>query len=246
MEFQYQTAYDVKDKIAKDSIAILPVGAVEAHGPHLPLGTDNILAEELAKRYAKKVVGYLLPTLPYGQVWSLRNFPGSITVSTSTLIAIIVDIGKSVSKQGFGMFALVNGHLGNQTALKEAARELYESCPELKVFYFFYPGMNKKAEEVKETQSVHGTYFHACEIETSFMLYLANQYVDMDKAIKDIPKIEAQADFTPTPWEEFTETAVLGDATLATREKGEHVITHSLEQMVAMTLAAKEKKSEDN
>lgn len=242
MNVQHQTAYDIESQIDEHSVAILPVGAVEAHGPHLPLGTDNILAEEMAARYAKMVDGYVLPTFNYGQVWSLQNFPGSISVSNESMISMIVDIGESVNRQGFGIFALVNGHLGNQTALKEAARKLYESCPDMKVFYFFYPGMNKTATEVRETPSSHGTYFHACEIETSLMLYLADEHVDMQKAIKDIPQIEMKADFTPTRWEEFTETAVLGDATLATKEKGQHIITHALENMVAMTEAARLKK----
>lgn len=244
MSVQYQTAYDIEDHMDEQAVAVLPVGAVEAHGPHLPLGTDNILAEELATRYAEKVGGYVFPTLSYGQVWSLQNFTGSISISNETLISMIVDIGKSVYQQGFGIFSLVNGHLGNQTALKEAARKLYEVCPEMKVFYFFYPGMNQAASEVRETPSSHGTYFHACEIETSLMLYLAEDYVDMQKAIKDIPHIEMEADFTPTPWEEFTETAVLGDATLATKEKGEHIITTALENMVNMTKAAKREKQD--
>src|SRR5699024_4354069 len=124
------------------------------------------------------------------------------------------------------------GHLGNNVALKEAARSLYESCPEMRVFYFFYPGMNDAAARVRETQLTHGTYFHACEIETSYMLYLAPEYVDMERAITDIPDIPDHADVTPTPWEEFTESAVLGDATLATEEKGKYIIDIALENMV--------------
>jgi len=239
MNLQYNTAYGIEDKPDKQTVAVLPVGAVEAHGPHLPLGTDNILAERLATQYAEKVEGHVLPTLSYGQVWSLQNFPGSISISNDTLASMIVDIGESLYQQGFGIFSLVNGHLGNQTALKEAARKLYQTCPHMKVFYFFYPGMNHAAAEVRETPSSHGTYFHACEIETSLMLYLAEDHVDMGKAIQDIPHIEMEADFTPTPWEEFTKTAVLGDATLATKEKGEHIITIALNNMVAMTEEAR-------
>ena len=77
MEFQYENSFVVKEKIARKKVAILPIGAVEAHGPHLPLGTDNILAERISKMLAKRVDAFVLPTLPYGQVWSLRNFPGA-------------------------------------------------------------------------------------------------------------------------------------------------------------------------
>ncbi|WP_040978566.1 creatininase family protein [Oceanobacillus jeddahense] len=232
MEFQYENSFGVKRKIDQSKIAILPIGAVEAHGPHLPLGTDNILAERLSKKIAKRVNGLVLPTLPYGQVWSLRNFPGSIHISNRSLIAFLVDIGESLYKQGFKTFAMVNGHLGNQTALKEAARELYESCPELHVFYFFYPGMNKAAAEIRDKNASHTTYFHADEIETSYMLYLAPEFVEMEKAPADIPDIPAYVDATPVPWEDFTGTAVLGDASIATRDKGKYIIDIALENIV--------------
>lgn len=232
MQFQFQNSFDVKDRIHQSKIAILPIGAVEAHGPHLPLGTDNILAERLSKKLADRVNGLVLPTLPYGQVWSLRGFPGSINISNNSLINFLVDIGESLYKQGFTTFCMVNGHLGNGPALKDAARVLFETCPEMRVFYFFYPGMNKAAAEVRETKSSHNVYFHACEIETSYMLYLAPEHVDMDRAITDIPDIPMYADSTPTPWEEFTETAVLGDAKLATEEKGKYIIDIALENMV--------------
>ncbi|PYI51502.1 creatininase family protein [Paenibacillus flagellatus] len=243
MQFQYENAYDVKERIRSKRAAILPIGAVEAHGPHLPLGTDNVLAERLAAKLAERTDSYLLPTLPYGQVWSLRSFPGSLSVSNEALVLLLCDIGESLHRQGFRVFAMVNGHLGNGTALKEAARRLAESVPELKVYHFFYPGSKDTIARVRESPPVHGAYFHACEIETSYMLYLAGELVDMDKAICDIPNIGDEADCTPTPWETFTETAVLGDATLATKEKGEAIVEASLAVMAEMVNRAKERAS---
>lgn len=239
MQFQYENAYDVRPRIESKLAAILPIGAVEAHGPHLPLGTDNVLAERLAARLAERTDSYVLPTLPYGQVWSLRNFPGSLTVSNESLVMMLCDIGESLHRQGFRIFAMVNGHLGNSTALKEAARRLYEKVPELKVYHFFYPGIKEVTARVRESAPVHGSYFHACEIETSYMLYLAGELVNMDRAIRDIPDIGDEADCTPTPWETFTETAVLGDATLATKEKGEAIIETALDAMAEMLNRAK-------
>src|SRR5699024_2430992 len=229
---QYENSFEIGDKIKQSKMAILPVGAVEAHGPHLPLGTDNLLAERLSEKLAERVNGIVLPTLPYGQVWGLRNFPGSINVTNDSMIRFLTDIGKSLYHQGFITFVMVNGHLGNNVALKEVARSLYELCPEMRVFYFFYPGMNEAAEKVRETQSAHAMYFHACEIETSYMLYMAPEYVDMERAITDIPDIPEYADVTPTAWEEFTESAVLGDAKLATEEKGKYIVDIALENMV--------------
>ncbi|MFB4331974.1 creatininase family protein [Paenibacillus sp. CR_12] len=239
MKFELENSVEVEEKIRKLGAAILPIGAVEAHGPHLPLGTDNLLASRLADKLAERTDSFVLPTLPYGQVWSLRNFPGSINVSNEALIRLLADIGESIYHQGFRLFIMVNGHLGNAVALKEAARILYERVPELKVFYFFYPGTKEITAEVREASAAHGSYMHADEIETSYMLYLAGEYVDMSKAIDGAPHIPIEADFTPTPWEEMTATAVLGDATLATREKGERIIERSLEVMADMVLRAK-------
>jgi creatinine amidohydrolase len=239
MNFQEQNSYEIKEHIEKSKVAILPIGAVEAHGPHLPLGTDNFLAERLSTKIAEQTNGLMLPTLPYGQVWSLKNFPGSINVSNESLIGMLVDIGESLYEQGFRIFAMVNGHLGNAVALKEAARKLYQRYPDFKIFYFFYPGTKQVTDHVRKTKSSHGTYFHACEIETSFMLYLAEEYVEMEKAITDIPIIPISADTTPTPWEEFTSSAVLGDSTLATKEKGQQIIEVALKNIVEMIETAK-------
>src|SRR5699024_12460588 len=89
---QYENSFEIGDKIKQSKMAILPVGAVEAHGPHLPLGTDNLLAERLAEKLAERVNGFVLPTLSYGQVWSLRNFHGSIIIINESMIRFFVDI----------------------------------------------------------------------------------------------------------------------------------------------------------
>lgn len=240
MKFQEQNSYEIKEKIVRSQIAILPVGAVEAHGPHLPLGTDNVLAEKLAVQLAEKTQGMVMPTLPYGQVWSLHDFPGSLTISNETLTRILVEIGESLYEQGFRIFAIVNGHYGNAVAMKEAARILFTSHSTLRVFVFFYPGTKKIIQEVRESIAVHDSYFHACELETSYMLYLAEEQVDMDKAIKDMPTIPLEADVTPTPWSRFTQTAVLGDATIATKEKGEKIIRVAVANMAQMINEAKD------
>jgi creatinine amidohydrolase len=239
MIFQNENSFEVKEKIQNSKIAILPIGAVEAHGPHLPLGTDNYLAERLSERVAAKTGAFVLPTLPYGQVWSLKNFPGSINISNESLISLLVDIGVSLYEQGFRVFAMINGHLGNAVAMKEAARKLYSQFPDFKILYLFYPGVKKVTDEVRETVSSHTSYFHACEIETSYMLYLAGEYVDMSRAISDVPNIPLSADVTPTPWEEFTNSAVLGDATLATKEKGQKIIEVAIENMIKLIEGAK-------
>jgi|SRR5690625_1540109 len=239
MNFQLENSKDIKEKIDQKKVALLPIGATEAHGPHLPLATDTILAERLSYQLAEEINAFVLPSLPYGQVWSLKNFPGSINVSNESLISLIFDIGKSLYEQGFTVLAIINAHLGNQVAMKEAARKLYSEISDFKVFYFFYPGMDSVVRQVSESNRAHSTYFHACEIETSIMLYLAEEYVRMDRAINELPTLPPDADFTPTPWEEFTNSGVLGEAKLATKEKGEKIVQRALQEMAKIINDAK-------
>lgn len=231
MLYQRETSEDIKNK-SKDSPVILPVGAVEAHGPHLPLGTDSMLAEKLAIMLARRVGGVVLPVLPYGQVWSLKDFPGSISISDNSLINMVYDIGLGVFEQGFKYYVIVNGHLGNSVALNQTARLLYRDCPDLKVYVFTYPGLEEIASRVCESPRLSSSFFHAEEIETSLMLYLCPQEVDMSRAIRDIPVIPEKIAYTPIPWSEFSKTAVLGDATLASGEKGEKIALYCLDRMV--------------
>lgn len=130
------------------------------------------------------------------------------------------------------MVIFLTAHYGNMTALKDASRVLFDKYPKLKTLYLFYPNLNKYADEVREGDKVHGSYVHADEIETSIALHLSEEKVDMSKAINDTPNIPLRTDFTPTPWGEFTETAVLGDATLASKEKGKYIIDRTLEDAV--------------
>lgn len=229
MEMQNLTYLEVQERIKKTPIAILPIGAVEAHGPHLPVGTDNYLAECMAKKVAEKVDALILPTFSYGQVWSLRNVPGSINMSNEHLIGVLTDIGKSLYEFGIRYFVIINSHLGNMVAIKEAARKLYDEQKDLKVFYFVYPGTAEIIKEIRQSKPMPGGYFHACEIETSYMLYLAPEYVQMDKALDDFPYLPEDFAYTPTPWDEITDTIVLGNATLATREKGQKIIDTAVE-----------------
>jgi creatinine amidohydrolase len=241
MLYELENSFEIEKKVKECKVAVMPVGAIEAHGPHLPLGTDNIIAERLAGIAAEKTGAMLLPLLPYGQVWSLGNFPGSIHIQSQHLSAMICDIGGSLYSQGFSIFVIINGHLGNADALNEAARELYEKHPDFKVLYLSYPGIGEVLSHIRESRQLHSRYFHACEVETSIMLYLAGEYVNMEKAIKDIPDIPAEIDCSPVKWSSFTSTAVLGDATLATTEKGMKIVEKVMEYMVSFIENAKGK-----
>ncbi len=104
--------------------AILPVGSVEAHGPHLPLMVDSIIAEAIANEVGKRIKALVLPPLHFGQVWSLRKFPGTLWLENDTLGRVIYEIGSALREHGFKLFIVINGHVGNAGALKNALRKL--------------------------------------------------------------------------------------------------------------------------
>ena len=216
------------------TVALLPLGAVEVHGNHLPLLTDLYLAEGVCKLVCERVQNcVVLPSMPYGQIWSLRDQPGSLSVSNEVLTAMLSDIGRSLWRHGVKRFAIVNGHVGNAVAIKAAQRVLYDEC-ELKVYAFTYPGAGPAQKQVLTTPRPHPVYFHACEIETSYMLYLRPDKVDMSQAIRQYPELPDTLEVLPTPWSDFMQTAVLGDATAATPEKGETIIHAVVDTIVRL------------
>lgn len=222
---------EAKEAVASHSVALLPIGAVEQHGPHLPLDTDNVAAEALARRLADRADLVLLPPLPYGQVWSLRRFPGSLTVSTATLVQFLKELLFSLREKGFGAVVVLSCHLGNLTAMKQAAREVYDESGFL-VSYLFYPGLKEAAAGVLESPQSHGSIVHADELETSILLALSPESVRMDRAVAEYPDYPEDFDVQPFYWDEVSETGVFGDATKASAEKGEAVLSHVIERSV--------------
>lgn len=105
--------------------AILPVGTVEPHGPHLPLGTDNIIPELVAEKLAEKIGAVVLPTVNYGVTNSLHGYPGSIRVRPEVLEELVYDILASLAFHGFKAAVVLNGHGGNTGALDGAARRAW-------------------------------------------------------------------------------------------------------------------------
>lgn len=218
-------------KELKSKSVILPLGAVEAHGYHLPLGIDNYISEEIAKKVAEKVNSLLLPGIPYGQVWSLRDFPGSISLSDQTLISIIEDIAGSLERHGVELLIIINAHFGNKTALKKAERLVREKY-DIKILRFTHPGLKELEDKYIESERVHPNYLHAEEIETSMLLHINSELVKMDKAEADMPEIPEYFGNYSVPWHEITDKAVLGDPAKSNAEKGKKLINGIVAKIV--------------
>ena len=224
---------EMEAALAERPVLVLPIGAVESHGDHLPAGTDNLLAARLSEELAGTVAGapplLRLPVLPFGQVWSLGDAPGSFGVSNETVTRTIVEIALSAKAKGLKTMVVVNAHLGNAIAIREAQRIAKEEG--FVIANFFYPGAEAVIASQREKPEAHASYMHACEIETSYMLHLAPGHVAMDKAIANYPVFPPDFAYVPYRWTEFSQSPVLGDARAATAEKGRIILEAVLADM---------------
>lgn len=231
---------EVEDAVRRHRVALLPLGAVEEHGPHLAVGTDWFAADALAERVAGAADLLLLPSLPYGQVWSLAHFPGSLTISDATLTALICELAEGLAHAGVSGLVVLSAHLGNAAAMKAAVRALAdrEALPALALTY---PGLTEIERQIAETPRSHPTIMHADELETSIMLALAPGHVDMTRATAEYPEYPPDFDVAPIRWDTVSESGVFGDATAATAAKGEQIVDHVVATATTLIAAWRER-----
>ncbi len=220
-------------------VALLPVGAIEQHGPHLPLDTDAFDAAFLARRVAEsctKPRPFVLPLISYGVSYHHEDFSGTMSISPQTLSQIVYDIGMSAVRHGITKLVIINGHGGNGPALHFAAQMLNRDA------HIFTcvdtgetsdPDINAIAETPNDV--------HAGEIETSTSLASRPHLVRADKARKFIPRFSSRyLDFSSkrgVGWYAHTSkispSGVLGDPTKGNREKGRQMWEVMIKHLVA-------------
>ena len=213
---------------------IIQLGSTEEHGYHMPLCVDNVLGNEMAERIAQKTNCLLLPLVPFGQVWSNREFPGTISLSNETLVALLMDVCLSLHRHGVKNIIMVTGHMGNHPSMKEAARKLYDQYDIKNIFYFCYTDYIKLSKDILEKPMWKGTGMHAAEFETSLMLAVKPELVHLEKAVIEYPEEVEQMDYRCMPWPDYTKTGAPGDPTVATAEKGELIIERQVDRIVEL------------
>lgn len=230
----------IKEALASQPPVFLPVGSIEQHGPHLPVGVDLFQAEQLARGLAHSVGGFVLPHLPYGFSYNHMRFPGTIAVSGESLKCMVVEIGESLAAHGVTNLVLVNSHGGNSPALRMAAQIINQKHPPCRAIHLFW--LEIIATELKEIlRQRFGT--HADESETSLMMYLYPELVDMDLVTDEIPPRDENflRDFLGQGYfsiQEETRSGVLGEATYASAEKGRVIYDLAVEKLSAVLRAA--------
>jgi len=230
MIFDELTSKEIGARINEKSVAIFPIGAVEEHGPHLPLSTDSLQPEYVAIEVAKKLENaFVLPIMKYGQCSSTKNFPGTISLRFETLEMIAEDVLCELHRNGFRNAVVLSGHAGrlHMAALKLAAERALEKC-KMKIMVLSDYDIAYAMKEI-EIPTDDG---HAGMIETSRVMAIRPDLVKgtADPCHPDFPKYRVMPDS-----EKFFPDGVMGDPQLANREFGDkanRIIIDELAELV--------------
>jgi creatinine amidohydrolase len=226
---------EIREAIKLQPVVLLPFGAVEDHGPHLPLNTDNIIVEAICRETAQRSGGEILimPSVSYGLDEHHMDFPGTISIDMQTLIRFLSDVARSIAHHGFTHILIVNGHGSNVSIADLAARQVVLEtgmiCGAVSPNAAIDPTLAEPTfSQMRRSQP--GGVAHAGEYETAMMLYLRPDLVQMEKAVNEIGQVKI--DFFnwdhPEPsvlqwqdwWSRMSESGIAGDATVATSEFG--------------------------
>ncbi len=220
-------------------IALLPVGAIEQHGPHLPLDTDAFDADYLARRVAETCSNprpLVLPLVPYGVSYHHDDFKGTVSISNETLSRLVYDIGMAVAGHGIRKLLIINGHGGNDPALNFAAQMINRDA---RIFVCVDTGETSDVDIEAIVQTANDV--HAGEIETSTTLAVRPELVHMERAKPTVPEFSSKyLDFSSKRginWYAYTrrisDTGIMGDPTKASAAKGDKIWTAMIAHLVA-------------
>ena len=216
MEIRSQSDISVRKKIAKTKVAIIPIGSIEQHGPHLPLSTDSDIATEIARQIADKRGYLLMPAITTGV--SFEHAPYfNLSIRESTLQTVLKDLCLSLKANGIRTVFIINGHHGNNKPVKNLERKMSQEKG-LKVFTFSYWHFMKR------------DFDHAGFVETSLMLAISKN-VKMKHAkkglitknltkqqIKEVKKLALKS------FPKATGNGIWGDPRNATRKDGKKIL----------------------
>lgn len=207
-------------------LAILPIGSIEQHSRHLPLGTDWLTAEHVAQRVAEHLNCYLLPAIPFSCSLEHMALSGTIAIRPATLVAYVGEIVESLGRHGFTKVVLLNGHGGN-FVLKPAVRELnlrVGGPKTILVTTFMAPDPDFAIEGVLDR--------HAGEWETSIVMSLDDSLVKRPLPDDSVPSSVGIEYCDYVGWEQLTGNGVWGRPSRATSEKGERFLAQAVDFLV--------------
>ncbi len=226
------TSPELKKLSEQGAIVLLPVGSIEQHGPHLPVGCDSLVATAMSEYVAKELTGrgkpcVVAPSITVGNSVHHMSFSGSMTLSPDTYMRVLTDYCKSIAAHGFKKIVVVNGHGGNSPHTNSVIVTINEALGFPVFFANYWQTDDTSLTSVWETQK---GIIHACEAETSIMLAIDETLVDpIYKETKGYPDGCHSAEdrgivSTFHRMESHTANGVMGNSYAATKEKGEKAI----------------------
>jgi creatinine amidohydrolase len=224
---------DFEEKARQTEVGLVPVGAVEVYGPHLPQATDGIVALALCQGVADRIGCLVAPLVPVGWSESLASFPGTLSVSPAAVKEYCRGIAESLFRWDVNKVLFVNGHLGNVPGLDQLCLELEQPqagrrLAQVDIWRFIQPF---SADLLDSEQWKFG---HAGEAMTAVMLHLHPDLVDMRRATRAEPASPSDplGLSRPYTYRDFAPEGLLGDATLATAEKGRLIFERTVDALV--------------
>lgn len=229
VEWANLKASDVRRLRQQNAIAVIPIGSIEQHGPHLPVQVDTLLVSEVARRTARLVADKLpivvLPTIWSGLAEHHMSLGGTLTLDLATFFGLVRGIVRSVARNGLSKILLLNGHGGNMTALNALVGELsVEMSLPIALATYWIPAQQEFAEILEKQVSVA----HACEAETSMLLALRPDLVVMTELERVNPPSEWEGGASDVyVWQsvsDWSPSGVAGVPNAASAEKGEKLL----------------------
>jgi creatinine amidohydrolase len=235
---------EVRDAAARGAVIVIPVAAIEQHGFHLPIDTDNVLVEHVTEEAARRSDGVILtaPMIHYGFNEHNMGFPGTINIRETVFIDFCYDVAHSFVRQGFDRIVFVNGHGSNQMLCNLAARRIVNTTRALAAAVAHWALSREAVDQLRESE-YPGGMAHAGEFETAMYMYLKPELVQADKMTpRETPsrlnKFIYDDLFGSGPvhmvnrWSRVTTSGVEGDPMLATPEKGRAFAECSINNLV--------------
>ena len=231
------TPQEITDALKKVNTVIIPLGTIEQHGPHLPFGTDVFIPITIARLVAEKASVLVAPPVYYGNSMSMMDMDGVFTITPDSLASLLLDLCRSFSRQGFKKIVFINGHGGNKQVLSFIGQKARMETGALIVRIDWWTIASEEISKICERNVVH-----ADEGETSMMLACRPELVDMTKAVKDETSdelVKALTNGKPSnmpqvyvPFKKWSKTGLIGDATKASKIKGEKILKAVVENIV--------------
>lgn len=225
-----------------EAVVLVPTGAVEQHGNHLPVGTDAMIADAIAAAAADRAPNAVaLPVVKFGYSPHHGGVPGTVTLSSETYLGVIADVLGSLVDDGFEHIVVVNGHGGNRSLLKTAASD-FRTDTGVSVAVVSYWDLIADVVEA-ERASAQGGISHGGEMETSLVLYLHEVLVGdrREDFVRDDHDGRVRTDlfgsgsvYVPAHFDDLTETGLSGEPSAADPETGERLYEAAVDELVAL------------